>query len=142
MAWVALAAAIALHVTDEAVTDFLPLYNTIVSSLRASYSWIPLPTFSFSVWITGLIAGVGILLALSPLVFSGNLYLRPVAYFLGVLMTINALAHLAGSVYLGEIAPGALSSPILLIAAVALVVTTRRVRGRANNVGKSDSFRD
>ena len=133
MAWVVLALAIGLHVVDEAVTDFLPLYNSLVTSLRTSYSWIPLPTFSFSVWITGLAAGVGFLLALSPLVFAGNLYLRPFAYFLGVLMAFNALAHLAGSLYLGEIAPGALSSPILLLAAVVLLVTTHRYRGAAND---------
>ena len=133
IAWVLMALSIGLHVIDEAVTDFLPLYNSLVSTLRASFPRIPIPTFSFSVWITGLIAGVVLLLALSPLVFSGKLYLRPVSYFLGVLMMLNALAHLAGSVYLGEIAPGALSSPFLLIASVALLITTRRIRGGAND---------
>ncbi len=137
MAWLFLAVALGLHVIDEAVTDFLPLYNSIVTSLRESYSWIFLPTFSFSGWLTGLIIGVGILLALTPLVFSGNTHLRPVAYSLSVLMTFNALAHLAGSVYLGEIAPGALSSPILLIAALALLITTRRVPAGVRADGKT-----
>lgn len=71
-AWMALAIAVALHVMDEAMTGFLPLYNSVVESLRDSYLWIPLPTFSFSVWITGLSIGVLLLLALSPLVFAGN----------------------------------------------------------------------
>jgi hypothetical protein len=58
-----LALAIGLHVTDEALTDFLPLYNSLVESARESYSWVPLPTFSFSVWLAGLILGVLLLLA-------------------------------------------------------------------------------
>ena len=139
MAWLFLAVALGLHVIDEAATGFLPLYNSLVTSLRESYSWMFLPTFSFSVWITGLIIGVGVLLALSPLVFSGNTHLRPVSYFLGVLMTFNALAHFAGSLYLGEIAPGALSSPILLVAAVVLLITTRRVPAGTRADGKADA---
>jgi hypothetical protein len=52
-----------------------------------------------------------------------------VAYFFGVLMALNALGHLGASLYLGELAPGALSSPLLLAATVALVVTTYRANG-------------
>lgn len=61
-----LVVALALHVTDEAVTDFLPLYNSLISSLRESYSWVAFPTFSFSAWMAGLIVDVGLLLAPSP----------------------------------------------------------------------------
>lgn len=128
MAWVALAVALCLHVVDEALTDFLPLYNSLVVTLRETYAWAPLPTFSFSLWLAGLITGVILLLTLSPLVFSGRLILRSVAYFLGVLMTLNALGHIGGSIYLGALAPGVLSSPMLLVAAVALLIATLRVR--------------
>jgi hypothetical protein len=128
IAWVALTVALGLHVADEAITDFLPLYNSIAGTIRETYRWIPLPTFSFSVWLKGLIAGILFLLSLSPFVFAGNLIFRPISYFLGVLMTLNALTHIGGSIYLGELAPGALSSPFLLISAIALLVTTRRVR--------------
>lgn len=122
----ALAFALGLHVADEATTGFLPLYNSIVGTIRESQPWFPFPTFTFSGWITGLIVGVLALLLLSPLVFAGNRVFRPIAYFLGVLMTLNALAHIGGSIYLGELAPGALSSPVLLAAALMLIVTTRR----------------
>lgn len=128
IAWIALAIAIALHVIDEAVTDFLPLYNSIVLSLRDAYSWILLPTFTFSGWVAGLIFGVVLLLALSPMVFAGNRFFRPVSYFLGVLMVFNALGHIVASIYLGTLAPGALSSPVLLLAAVALLIATARAR--------------
>ncbi len=124
MAWVSLALAVALHVTDEALTGFLPLYNSVVQSLRESFSWIPLPTFSFPVWITGLTIGVLILLALSPLVFTGSRFLRPVSYFLGILMVANAFGHIGASIYWGKLAPGVYSSPVLLVAALALLITT------------------
>ena len=136
IAWVALSIAVGLHVADEATTDFLPLYNSIVATVRDSYPWIPLPTFTFSVWLTGLILGVLILLSLSPMVFAGNPKLQPVSYFLGALMTLNAMAHIGGSIYLGALAPGALSSPVLLMAAVALLITTHRVRRSASGAGK------
>ncbi len=124
MAWVSLALAVALHVTDEALTGFLPLYNSVVQSLREPLSWIPLPTFSFPVWITGLTIGVLILLALSPLVFAGSRLLRPVSYFLGILMVANAFGHIGASIYWGKLAPGVYSSPVLLVAALALLITT------------------
>jgi hypothetical protein len=136
LAWVALVVALALHVADEALTGFLPRYNAVVLSLRDTYGWVPLPTFSFSEWLTGLIIGVVLLLCLSPLVFAGTKLLRPVSYFLGALMALNALGHLGASLYLGALAPGALSSPLLFVAAVALVTTTFRA-GRASQVRRS-----
>lgn len=132
----ALCVALALHVADEALTDFLPLYNSIVGTIRESYPWIPLPTFTFSAWLGGLIAGILILLSLSPMAFAGKPILRPFSYFLGTLMTLNALAHIGGSIYFGVLAPGVLSSPVLLVAAIALLVTARRVRDTTNCTGE------
>lgn len=108
--------------------DFLPLYNSLVHSLQVSYPWIPLPTFSFTVWITGLSIGVLTLLGLSPLVFAGSRFLRPVAYFLGILMLANAMGHIGASFYWGKLVPGVYSSPILLVAALALLITTYAAR--------------
>lgn len=130
IAWISLVLAIALHVVDEATTDFLPFYNSIVDALRESYAWVPLPTFTFATWITGLTIGVLVLLGLSPLAFAGRHGLRPFAYFLSVLMVANALGHIAASVYLRELAPGVYSSPILLVAAVVLLIKTYRVKKR------------
>lgn len=128
IAWVSMVLVLALHVADEAMTGFLPVWNSLVESARETYGWVPLPTFDFAVWLGGLIVGVLVLLGLSPLVFAGKPYLRPLAYFLGVLMVLNGLAHIAASIYWGELAPGVISSPILVLAAVALLVTTRRVQ--------------
>ena len=127
LSWLALTIAFGLHVVDEVLTGFLPAYNSFIVSWRESLGWIPFPTFSFTQWLTGLVIGIVILLGLSPLVFMGRLYLRPVAYFLGALMTLNALGHIGGSLTLRTLVPGTLSSPALLIAAVALLLATRRV---------------
>lgn len=128
LSWVAMAIALGGHVADEALTGFLPLYNETIAAARDSYAWVPFPTFTFPVWLGGLVALVTVLLALTPLVRRGHAWLRPVAYFLGGLMTLNAIGHLAASFWLGRLAPGVYSSPFLLVAAIALLITTSSVR--------------
>ena len=123
--WLAMTAAIALHVVDEALTGFLPFYNSAVEEMRATSPWVPLPTFSFPVWLSGLILGLVVLLGLAPLAFRRKAWLRPLAYFLGVLMIANGLGHIGASVFIGKAAPGVLSSPLLLVASVALLLATR-----------------
>jgi hypothetical protein len=127
-AWLGLALALGLHVTDEALTGFLPVYNQVVEGVRARHPWVPLPTFTFPVWLGGLILGVVLLLALTPVVSRGASWIRLVSVILGVVMTGNAIGHLGASVYWGRLAPGVYSSPLLLIAAVALLVTASRAR--------------
>ena len=119
--------AFALHVVDEALNDFLPLYNSVVGGWRESYSWVPLPLFTFSGWLALLIVALIVLASLTPLFFKGSRSVRPVAWFFGALMVANALAHFGMSIYMGAFAPGVYSSPVVLIAALILLQTTRRV---------------
>lgn len=126
IAWVALALALALHVADEALTGFLPRYNALVRSLRESMSWFPFPTFSFPVWLGGLCLLVAVLLAMTPLVLRGVGWIRYICYFLGIVMIVNAIGHIAASLLIRDFAPGVYSSPLLLLAAVALLLTTLR----------------
>jgi hypothetical protein len=128
-AWVALALALGLHVLDEAWNDFLSVYNPTVLAIREHVPWIPLPTFTFPVWLGGLIAAVALLLCLSPFAFRAARWIRVVAWPLGVLMTFNALQHLAGSVYLGRPMPGVYSSPLLLAASLWLLYAVRSLSG-------------
>src|SRR3990172_12173105 len=58
----------------------------------------------------------------------GSGWIRVVSLILGTLMLGNALGHLGASIYLGRVAPGAYSSLLLLIAALALLVTAGRAR--------------
>ena len=47
LAWVLLTLALAAHVVDEAVNDFLSFYNPAVQAIRQVAPFLPLPTFTF-----------------------------------------------------------------------------------------------
>lgn len=125
-AWLALALALGLHVADEALHDFLSVYNPTVRAIRQRLPWVPLPTFTFPIWLTGLILGVVLLLCLYPLALRRTRWVVLVAYPLGILMTFNALQHFAGSLYFGRFMPGVYSSPLLLAASLWLLAAARR----------------
>jgi hypothetical protein len=125
-AWVALTLALAVHVADEALTDFLSFYNPLVQSIRARISWFPMPTFTFDVWLTGLITVVIVLLLLSVFVFRGSRAMVYLSYPYGVLMLLNGLGHSVGSVYFGRLLPGVYSSPLLLAASLWLLACAAR----------------
>jgi hypothetical protein len=126
-AWVAFALAVAVHVTDEAAHDFLSFYNPTVRAIRARLPFLPLPTFSFPVWIGGLIAGIILLLLLSPLAFDGDDRLRLIAWPLAIIIGIgNALLHFAASVYRRRWVPGIYSSPLLLVTGTCLLAAASR----------------
>jgi hypothetical protein len=127
-AWLALALALALHVTDEALTGFLSVYNPAVRTIRAHVPFLPLPVFTFGVWLAGLIAGICLLLALAAPAFRGARWSALAAYPLGILMFMNGLGHFAGSVYMRRPMPGVYSAPLLLVTSTYLVLTARRLR--------------
>ncbi len=125
-AWIFLAAALALHVTDEATTDFLSVYNPAVRAIRERLPFLPLPTFSFGVWLTGLCIGIALLFCLSPFALRGSRVLVWIAFPLSILMFGNGLLHIAGSFYLGRLMPGVYSAPILLLASACLFINARK----------------
>jgi len=124
IAWIAFALAVAVHVTDEATHNFLATYNPRILAIRARFPLLALPTFSFRVWLTMLIAGILLLFCLSPLAFRGAAWLRIVALPLGFFVGVcNAAGHIGSSIYLHRWMPGVYSSPLLLAAASFLLVT-------------------
>ena len=126
IAWVAFALALAVHVTDEATHNFLAVYNPSVLAIRARLPFLPIPTFTFDVWISLLVAGIVLLLCLSPLAFRGSGWLRIAAWPLGLIIGIaNASLHISSSIYYHRWMPGVYSSPVLLIAAVYLLAAAR-----------------
>lgn len=127
VAWFLLVSAIAVHVLDEALSDFLPFYNQLVIKLEEQLGFFPMPTFSFGVWLGGLIIGIAIGYALTPLVNRGGRFIQIFATILGMLMIANALGHLFGSIYFRNVLPGTWSSPLLLLAA--FYVVFRGLRG-------------
>lgn len=134
-AWLALCFSLCLHVADEALTGFLPLYNATVLALRAERSWYPMPPFEYRSWLTGLIVVNAVLLLLAPFAFRNSRWLRPVAYIFAVIMLLNGMGHTLATIFgrgpvasiaIPRPAPGFYSSPFLLVAAVYLLVTLRR----------------
>ena len=116
IAWLLLVVALGAHVADEALNDFLALYNPAVDFLRDRLSYFPLPNLEFSGWLTGLVFAVVILLFLTPLANARGRGMRGVALFFSIFMIANGVGHLVVSVFLGYIMPGAWSSPVLVLA--------------------------
>jgi hypothetical protein len=125
-AWVLLCVALAVHVADEALTDFLSIYNPLVSSLRERFGFFPMPAFEFRTWLAGLITVIALLLALSPLAFSGVRWVVRGAYLFGFLMIANGVGHVAGSFYFGKPMSGVYSAPLLLVCSCFLLVSARK----------------
>jgi hypothetical protein len=130
-AWVGLCAALAIHIADEALTDFLSVYNPSVRAIRRQLPFLPLPTFTFGAWLGGLVTAVVLLLVLSRLVFRGARWMVPLSYIFGVLMLANGVVHCASSIYFRRLMPGVYSAPLLLAASVYLLVAARQRRRAA-----------
>ena len=133
MLWIA----IALHVTDEALTGFLSVYNPTVLALRARSGFWLMPAFDFREWLAGLTLGILVLAALSPFAFRNARWLRPLFYFCAVVTGImNALGHTIATVVGHTVstvqfpspAPGFYSSPLLLVVSVYALLQLRHTR--------------
>jgi hypothetical protein len=125
VAWVAFTVAIAIHVADEVKHNFLATYNPSVMAIRSRLPFLPLPTFSFRMWLGLLIAGIALLFFLSPLAFRGSHWLRLVSQPLAVVVgVLNAAVHLGGSAYFRRLMPGVYSAPLLMAAAIYLLATS------------------
>jgi uncharacterized protein with HXXEE motif len=132
-AWLAFAGALAIHVLDEATHDFLSTYNPAVLAIRARIPILPLPTFTFGIWLSGLLAGLALLFSVSPLAFRGVRWMRLAALTLSIVVGVfNASLHLLSSAYFRRWMPGAYSSPLLLAAALFLFVSARNRKTHPN----------
>lgn len=137
--WFALCAAVALHVCDEALTGFLSVYNPTVMEAHRRWSWFPMPTFTFSSWLGGLIIGVALAMLLTPLAAANRRGFRVVAWIFALLMFLNGLGHIAGTlagqtfpdIHFARPMPGFYTSPLLLAASVWLMVRLRQTGAAA-----------
>jgi len=128
-AWVGLTAALALHVADEAAHDFLGFYNPFVMMLRDDLLIQWLPTFKFGEWLGGLIAAVMLLAAASVFALRGARWMAWISLPYGLLMLLNGLGHIGGSMWTRRMLPGVLSAPLLLGCSLwLLVAAVRRLR--------------
>ncbi|HJU65960.1 MAG TPA: HXXEE domain-containing protein [Gemmatimonadaceae bacterium] len=131
VAWSGLTAAFALHVLDEATHDFLRYYNPNALRWQERLGFPFPPVFSFELWLGGLLSAVLLLALLTPLIRPGARWAITAAYIYGAVHTANAIGHIGRSVVGQWLAPGVLSSPILLATALWLLHETNRVRRAA-----------
>jgi hypothetical protein len=90
---------VAVHVTDEALTGFLSIYNPTVIALRRQLGLCPIPTFEFRVWLVGLFTAILVGIAVTPLLFRNLPWIRPTGYFVALFAGIfNALGHTIATV--------------------------------------------
>jgi hypothetical protein len=132
-AWILLCLAFCAHVTDEALTGSLPIYNATVLAMRSQYSWFPMPTFKFREWLTGLIVANIVLLLLTPFAFQNAEWLRPWAYCYAFIHLLNGTGHTVATIFgqtvstihFARPAPGFYSSPLLLAGSTYLLIRLR-----------------
>ena len=124
-AWMGLCAALAIHIVDEVVTDFFTFQNQAALVMRERYPFLPLPLFTFENWLALLIFAVVSLSAVSAFVWYGGWAMRPISYAFAGFMFLNGLLHIFISIYMGELVSGVYTSPLLLVASVVLIFSTR-----------------
>jgi hypothetical protein len=134
-AWFLLVAALAVHVADEALTGFLDFYNPLVLSIRSQIAWFPMPTFMFGTWLAGLAAVVVGLALLGPVVRRGSVFVSVAAWVFAIIMLLNGIGHLAGSMYFQKWLPGATSAPLLIAASALLMHATWQRHARQLHSG-------
>ena len=134
-AWLLLCLGLALHVTDEALTGFLNVYNPTAREIARRYGFGP-PTFTFGEWLGGLILGICLVLALSPFAFRNSRWWRPLGYVFAAIMLANGISHTAGTIRghsfpditFPRPMPGFYSSPFMMAASLWLIWNLRRTR--------------
>jgi hypothetical protein len=116
--WVGLTLALAVHVWDEASHDFPSLYNPIALRIRQAAPFLPVPVFTFRVWLAGLIGAIVLLLGLSLFVFKVASWTRAGSYVFGAIMLRNGCSHILGSISSSRLLAGTSSAPLLVLASL------------------------
>jgi hypothetical protein len=132
-AWLLLNVAFGLHAYEEAFTGFLPIYNQTTAEIRTRIPRLPIPVFSRREWLGSLGMGIAIMLALSPEVYRGARWTKPLIRAVSGIMLGNALLHVAGTirgrtfscVQFPRPMPGFYSSPLLVAASLNLLAARR-----------------
>ena len=123
-AWIILTVALTLHVLDEALNDFLSIYNPLVALINQRMGILFFPAFSTTEWLTGLTMGIIILFGFSFFANHEKKWILYLSYFYGVLMLLNGLGHILGSFYYSKFIAGVYTSPLLLVGSIYLIWST------------------
>ena len=122
-------AALAVHIWDAAVHDFVGYYDATVLTLYGHFSYIPRLDFERRSWLEFPIALDLLLLALTPLVYRNLRWLRFLGYAFALLGLLVAIGHILLTIRGGTVpsvtfegtSPGFYSSPFLLFSSLYLL---------------------
>jgi hypothetical protein len=126
VAWLTLSLMLGLHVVDEAANGTFALYRDFADWIEVFFPFVEFPAFRYYVWLINLSGAVLVLVALTWLVAKRRGPMRLASYALAAFAAANATLHVAMSLAAAQILPGTLSSPLVLAAALFLLVSIPR----------------
>lgn len=135
-AWIVSCAALAVHVIDNAATDFVGYYNSTVLALYGHFSWFPRLDIEFRTWIIGAVVVLVVLFALTALLKRYVALFKWLAYLFAVYLFLDGCGHVAAallghtvpSVHFSGLPPGFYSSPLLIATSVYLLLTAMKTK--------------
>lgn len=137
-AWLMLTLAFALHAIDEATHDFLAWFNPIAAAIRSRLGVSFPPFFTFGGWLAGLTVAIVLLALATPLVRPRRRWMIGPAYAYAGIHVLNGVAHILVAIAGRWVAPGVISAPVVLLAALWLFLETWRVQHRLTEAAASD----
>jgi hypothetical protein len=125
-AWLYLTGALIFHALDELIHHFLDFYLEMLFAINAKLPALPLPIFTTSSWITLVAVLTVFLLLLAPFAYHEQGPIRLYAKVFAVIIFLNGLLHLTGSLVSNRPLPGVYSAPLLLVFALLLFFRAAR----------------
>src|SRR5688500_17409281 len=129
-AWVYLWAHLAAHVIEEAATGFPGVANAALAAWSRDFG-LPLLQLVYGEWLGALIVVLATLIAMTPWVARGAAWAPAASYIFAGVMIANGVGHLLSPLYLARFLPGQFSSPLMIAAALWLIVQARRAERAA-----------
>lgn len=123
VAWLILSLVLGVHVAEEAIDGAFALYNDMADWIGVLFPFVQLPAFRYNIWVINLGGTVLALVALTWFVAKRQGPMRLASYVLSVFAVGNAVLHILMSLAVERILPGTLSAPLVLAAALLLLVS-------------------
>jgi hypothetical protein len=135
LSWLALCAALAFHVFEEAA--YVRAAVPAISILRDLFPW--LPHFSYEFWLFNNVGAVIVLSALAWQVHKRNPLMRPASYAFALFALVTAMFHSLWVPSSGSpMAPWMTAAPFLLAASLLLLLSIPRGNLRRPNDAPDD----
>ena len=119
-AWLVLSLALASHVADEMINGSFAFYRDLADFFATYFPVVKLPAFRPELWAINLSGASLVLIGMTWLVYRRQGPMRLASFVVAGFATANAVLHIVMSVALGHVMPGALTSPLVLAAALFL----------------------